>query len=173
MWNALTYMGVRILPAAGAGEHHLWRARLDGPARGAARRGRRRARPRPAQRHRLPGGAPCPLALNMHSSCPSWQVLLAALQCQGTSQKASAAGSCLAWDGGWPGCTGQGLILAACRCMQVDIVPNAGHFPFIDEPRIFLQQLLRQTEGVFPDWHASRQRQQHAEQSPPVAAEAG
>jgi hypothetical protein len=57
--------------------------------------------------------------------------------------------------------------------MQVDIVPNAGHFPFIDEPRIFLQQLLRQTEGVFPDWRASRQTQQQEEQSPPVAAEAG
>ena len=56
------------------------------------------------------------------------------------------------------------------RHAQVDIVPNAGHFPFIDEPRIFLQQLLRQTQNVFPEWHA---RQQGRQQDAPVAAEAG
>ena len=33
---------------------------------------------------------------------------------------------------------------------QVDIVQQAGHYPFLDQPLVFLGQVLRQTAGVAP-----------------------
>lgn len=35
---------------------------------------------------------------------------------------------------------------------QVDLVPQAGHYPFLDQPEVFLQKLLQQTCRAFPDW---------------------
>jgi hypothetical protein len=36
----------------------------------------------------------------------------------------------------------------------VDLVPQAGHYPFLDQPDVFLQRLLRQTLRAVPDWHS-------------------
>ncbi len=46
------------------------------------------------------------------------------------------------------------LIFDKCmtRKMQVDLVPEAGHYPFLDQPEVFLQKLLRQTLSAFPHW---------------------
>ena len=43
---------------------------------------------------------------------------------------------------------------------QVDIIPEAGHYPFLDQPLMFLEKVLGQTLRAFPDWQPS----QHAAQ---------
>ena len=44
---------------------------------------------------------------------------------------------------------------------QVDIIPQAGHYPFLDQPLLFLEKVLGQTLRAFPDWqpcHAGQQQ---------------
>ena len=43
---------------------------------------------------------------------------------------------------------------------QVDIIPEAGHYPFLDQPLMFLEKVLGQTLQAFPDWQPT----QHAAQ---------
>ena len=60
-------------------------------------------------------------------------------------------------------------LMAECRAhrsltrtssVQVDIIPEAGHYPFLDQPLVFLEKVLGQTLRAFPDWQPS----QHAAQ---------
>ena len=57
------------------------------------------------------------------------------------------------------------------RCIrgpsQVDIIPQAGHYPFLDQPLLFLEKVLSQTLKAFPSWQPPQQ--QHAEKEVPTA----
>ena len=57
------------------------------------------------------------------------------------------------------------------RCIhgpsQVDIIPQAGHYPFLDQPLLFLEKVLSQTLKAFPSCQPPQQ--QHAEKEVPAA----
>ncbi len=46
---------------------------------------------------------------------------------------------------------------------QVDIIPQAGHYPFLDQPMMFLEKVLSQTLKAFPKWKPPQQEQQPPE----------
>ena len=169
---------------AGAVQHHLRRARLDGPARGAARRGRRRARARAPQLRRLPGGA-------LVDACAPTEAQLARLalvsahafrahgearprRLSGAGCRGAPAGVICDPAYGPQMAAGVAWLRMRLRfwCMQVDLIPEAGHYPFLDQPQAFLQTLLAQTRGAFPGWEASRPQEGKGPE-PGLAAEAG
>lgn len=53
---------------------------------------------------------------------------------------------------------------------QVDIVVQAGHYPFLDQPLVFLGQVLRQTAAAFPDNAAGAAARAAAAAATPVTA---
>ena len=53
---------------------------------------------------------------------------------------------------------------------QVSIVERAGHYPFLDQPLLFLGQMLRQTAGVFPANAAAAAARSAAAEATPVRA---
>ncbi|CAL5229333.1 g12639 [Coccomyxa viridis] len=52
--------------------------------------------------------------------------------------------------------------LSSTDC-QVDIIPQAGHYPFLDQPMMFLEKVLSQTLKAFPKWKPPQQEQQPPE----------
>ncbi len=54
--------------------------------------------------------------------------------------------------------------------VQVDIVQQAGHYPFLDQPLVFLGQVLRQTAGVAPGNAAAAAERAAAAAATPVRA---
>ncbi|KAK9821605.1 hypothetical protein WJX81_005670 [Elliptochloris bilobata] len=53
---------------------------------------------------------------------------------------------------------------------KVDIVDQAGHYPFLDQPLIFLGQMLRQTAGAFPGNTAAAAARAASAAATPVCA---
>ena len=61
-------------------------------------------------------------------------------------------------------------VLHVVSVLQVDIVEQAGHYPFLDQPLVFLGQVLRQTAAAFPGNAAAAAARAAAAAATPVTA---